>query len=65
MSGSEDGKIYVWDLLDGKVLEVLEGGSAGGKVVTAVSFHKEGKGFLSAGADGKSIAVKVRVVEPC
>ncbi|KAI9777443.1 MAG: hypothetical protein M1839_008855 [Geoglossum umbratile] len=61
ISGSEDGKIYAWDLLDGKVVSVLEGGVKGGKggkaeqlgkVVSAVAFHKTQKSFLSAGADG-------------
>ncbi|KAI9766283.1 MAG: hypothetical protein M1840_006697 [Geoglossum simile] len=52
VSGSEDGKIYVWDLLDGKVVSVLEGGAKAGKIVSAVVFHKAQKSFLSAGADG-------------
>jgi mitogen-activated protein kinase organizer 1 len=52
VSGSEDGKIYVWDLLDGKVVSILEGGAKAGKVVSAVVFHKAQKSFLSAGADG-------------
>ncbi|KAI9863580.1 MAG: hypothetical protein M1813_003603 [Trichoglossum hirsutum] len=52
VSGSEDGLIYAWDLLDGKVVATLEGGVGAGKVVSAVAFHKTQKSFLSAGVDG-------------
>ncbi|KAH0541766.1 hypothetical protein FGG08_003788 [Glutinoglossum americanum] len=52
VSGSEDGCIYAWDLLSGKVVAKLEGGAGKGKVVSAVAFHRTQKSFLSAGADG-------------
>jgi WD40 repeat protein len=57
VSGSEDGLIYAWDLLDGKVVATLEGGVGAGKVVSAVAFHKTQKSFLSAGVDGMLVGV--------
>ncbi|MCJ1330756.1 hypothetical protein MMC10_007443 [Thelotrema lepadinum] len=53
ISGSEDGCIILWDLLDGIVLEKLQ--AHGGKVVSAVSWNSAlgKKEWASAGSDGK------------
>ena len=50
LSGSEDGKIYVWDLLDGKVVKRVD--AHAGKVASAVVFNDTRKEWLSAGVDG-------------
>ena len=53
VSGSEDGSIYAWDLLEGKVVEKLERPHAG-KVVSAVAFNNgTRKEWASAGVDGE------------
>ena len=49
ISGSEDGKIYGWDLLEGKILEALP--AHDGKVVSAVACNPV-KEWASAGVDG-------------
>lgn len=52
ISGSEDGKIYAWDLLEGgKVIETLE--AHDGKVTSAVTCNGTRKEWASAGVDGK------------
>lgn len=53
MSGSEDGKLYAWDLLEGKVIEKLE--AHGGKVASAVACNGVRKEWASAGVDGKCL----------
>jgi hypothetical protein len=53
VSGSEDGALFVWDLLDGKILHRIEGVHAG-KVPSAVAFNGTRKEWASAGGDGKS-----------
>ncbi|KAI9822593.1 MAG: hypothetical protein M1827_000312 [Pycnora praestabilis] len=50
VSGSEDGHIYVWDLLEGRVVEKLK--AHNGKVASAVAFNTVRKEWLSAGVDG-------------
>ncbi|KAL8711419.1 MAG: hypothetical protein Q9220_004077 [cf. Caloplaca sp. 1 TL-2023] len=50
-SGSEDGKVYAWDLLEGKVLETLAGHD--GKVASAVTSNSARKEWASAGVDGE------------
>ena len=50
VSGSEDGKIYVWDMLEGKVVKKLDGHA--GKVTSAVAVNDVRKEWLSAGVDG-------------
>ncbi|KAI9780097.1 MAG: hypothetical protein M1816_003182 [Peltula sp. TS41687] len=50
LSGSEDGGIYVWNLLEGKVVKRL--GAHGGKVASAVVCNDARKEWLSAGVDG-------------
>lgn len=63
LSGSEDGRVFVWDLLEGKLMHVLQhsepksGGSErkGSKdVVSAVAFNGTRKEWASAGGDGES-----------
>jgi len=53
LSGSEDGHIYVWDLLEGKVIEKIK--SHDGKVASAVAWNGTKKEWASAGVDGKSL----------
>lgn len=54
-SGSEDGKVYVWDVLEGKVLECLEAHE--GKVASAVACNSVRKEFASAGVDGEFTSI--------
>jgi len=49
ISGSEDGKIIYWDLVDGIKLETIE---AHKKVVTSVKYHPKDSYLLSASHDG-------------
>lgn len=49
ISGSEDGFIYAWDLLEGKVIERLK--AHDGKVASAVAFNDVRKEWASAGVD--------------
>ena len=51
ISGSEDGKLYAWDLLEGKVVETMEAHE--GKVASAVACNGTKKEWVSAGVDGK------------
>lgn len=51
ISGSEDGCIYAWNLLEGKVIEKLK--AHDGKVVSAVAFNHVRKEWVSAGVDCK------------
>jgi len=51
VSGSEDGGLYAWNLLDGNVIEKLEAHS--GKVASAVTFNGTKKEWASAGVDGQ------------
>ncbi|KAH8146867.1 uncharacterized protein LAJ45_09241 [Morchella importuna] len=51
ITGSEDGQIWVYDLLEGTVVDKMEGHS--GKAVTSVTYNPAGKKqMLSGGADG-------------
>ena len=54
VSGSEDGSLYAWDVLEGKVIEKLES-VHGGKVASAVAWNGNGarKEWASAGTDGR------------
>ncbi|KAI4255517.1 MAG: hypothetical protein LQ352_002548 [Teloschistes flavicans] len=52
-SGSEDGKVMIWDVLEGKVLERLT--AHDGKVASAVACNSVRKEFASAGVDGNVI----------
>lgn len=51
VSGSEDGYLYAWDLLEGKVIEKLE--AHGRKVASAVAWNGTKKEWASAGTDGR------------
>lgn len=51
ISGSEDGELYAWDLLEGKVVGKLEAHE--GKVASAVTCNSVRKEWASAGVDGK------------
>ncbi|MCJ1480546.1 hypothetical protein MMC06_000701 [Schaereria dolodes] len=53
VSGSEDGEIYAWDLLEGKVIEKLK--AHDGKVASAVAFNAARSEWASAGVDGETL----------
>lgn len=55
ISGSEDGRIYAWDVLSGDVLERLDADAAAheGKVVSAVANSSAKREWASAGIDGE------------
>jgi len=50
-SGSEDGKICIWELVGGKIAYNFE--AHPGKVVTCVAIHPRGTQMLSCGTDGQ------------
>ena len=50
VSGSEDGHLYAWDLLEGKVIEKLK--AHDGKAASAVAFNGTRNEWASAGVDG-------------
>ena len=54
ISGSEDGKLYAWDLVEGKVIKELQ--AHNGKVASAVACNDSKKQWASAGVDGKFTA---------
>lgn len=49
ITGSEDGKIYIYDVLEGNTVQVLEGHQG---VATTLDYHPESINMLSAGSDG-------------
>lgn len=51
ISGSEDGQLFAWDLLDGTVIGRLHAHQ--GKVASAVACNGARKEWASAGADGE------------
>lgn len=51
ISGSEDGQIFAWDLLEGTVIEKLD--AHDGKVASAVACNGGRKEWASAGVDGE------------
>ena len=51
VSGSEDGYLCAWDLLEGKVVEKMRAHE--GKVASAVAWNGKGKEWASAGGDGE------------
>lgn len=70
ISGSEDGYIYAWDLLEGKVIKSLK--AHDGKVVSAVAFNHIRKEWVSAGVDcklhllwEKGYTDNIQVLSPC
>ena len=50
VSGSEDGYLYAWDLLEGKMIEKTKAHNS--KVASAVAWNGKGKEWASAGGDG-------------
>ncbi|BFZ60031.1 WD repeat-containing protein 83 [Saitoella coloradoensis] len=50
VSGSEDGNVYVWDLLEGGAVSKVT--CHDGKVVSGVSFHPKENQMLTCGTDG-------------
>jgi len=60
LSGSENGRVYAWDVLSGKVVQRLDHYGAGDlagmrssrKVVSAVAARKKGDQWASASGDG-------------
>lgn len=65
VSGGEDGRVFVWDVLSSKVLHKLwhkqdggqVGGGASGKkdVVSAVAWNQTRRQWASAGGDGEVV----------
>ena len=51
LTGSEDGKVVAYDLVDGREVACLKELHEG-KVVSAVAFHPRGGQWVSAGVDG-------------
>lgn len=51
ISGSEDGQIYTWNLLDGTVIQRLDAHAR--KVASAVACNGARQEWASAGVDGK------------
>ena len=51
ISGSEDGLLYAWDLLDGRKVERIE--AHAGKVASAIAWNDHQKEWASAGTDGE------------
>ncbi|KAG0205748.1 WD repeat-containing protein 83 [Mortierella sp. GBA30] len=49
LSGSEDGKIYIWDLIEGDVVYRIEAHS---KIVSAIAYHPTKDRMCSASVDG-------------
>lgn len=54
LSGSEDGTIYFWDLIDAKIVHTIE--KAHQSVCYSISYHPKEACLITASADG---AVKV------
>ena len=52
LSGSEDGSLYVWDILTGDVLQTLKAHE--GKVPSAIAWNESRKEWASAGTDGEN-----------
>ncbi|CAG8495666.1 7287_t:CDS:2 [Ambispora gerdemannii] len=50
ISGSEDGNIYIWDLLEGKLLSTIN--QAHGSVVTCVAYNPKQPVMISTSVDG-------------
>lgn len=58
ISASEDGQLYAWDLLEGKVIEKLKAHSE--KVASAVACNGVKKEWASAGADGEILPFLIK-----
>ena len=57
VSGSEDGSIYAWDLLESEFIEKFD--VHGGKIAIASAFNGTRKEWASAGADGELYPFRV------
>ena len=55
ISGSEDGQLFAWDLLEGTVIEKFH--AHDGKVASAVACNGARKEWASAGVDGERICI--------
>ena len=53
VSGSEDGRFMMWDLVTGSV--VSESPAHDGRVVTSVSYHPTKRQALTSGVDGSVV----------
>lgn len=51
LSGSEEGILYIWDILTGDILQTLK--AHDGKVASAIAWSESRKEWASAGTDGK------------
>lgn len=49
ITGSEDGKIYIYDVLEGNIVSTLDAHEG---VATTLDYHPESVNMLSAGSDG-------------
>ncbi|KAG0305749.1 WD repeat-containing protein 83 [Dissophora globulifera] len=49
LSGSEDGKIFIWDLIEGEVVHQIEAHS---KIVSSIAYHPKEDKMCSASVDG-------------
>ncbi|CAO3673063.1 unnamed protein product [Umbelopsis ramanniana] len=49
LSGSEDNKLYIWDLLEGNQVEALEGHKG---IVTSIDYHPTETAMISGSVDG-------------
>ncbi|XP_003390666.1 PREDICTED: WD repeat domain-containing protein 83-like [Amphimedon queenslandica] len=52
VSGSEDGKIYFWDLVEGNVVQTLKQSQSSSCIVYSLSYHPNSACLLSAGSEG-------------
>jgi mitogen-activated protein kinase organizer 1 len=58
ISGSEDGKLFAWDVLEGKVNQEIDG-AHGGKVASAVAVNGVKKEWASAGVDSECWSLRL------
>ena len=58
VSGSEDGRLFAWNLLDGNVIGKIDAHK--GKVASAVAFNGTKKEWASAGTDGIGFQIFLR-----
>jgi mitogen-activated protein kinase organizer 1 len=49
ITGSEDGKIYIYDILEGNIMSTIEAHQG---VSTSIDYHPENVNMVSAGSDG-------------
>ncbi|KAF9409198.1 vacuolar sorting protein VPS33/slp1 [Podila epigama] len=61
IAGSEDGKIYIWDLIEGEVVCKIDAHS---KIVSSIAYHPKQDRMCSASVDGFLEAIDNVKVEP-